>query len=340
MLAFPQFDVNWLALPEGHHRRKEWVQAMAEVTLTWLNDGGSVDIWLKHYQLVRQYALQSAWVHYIPEQILPHLQYIRFGSGGRGEDSLYSDLDYAIVTTGRVNREDVFEALHRFVRGMVDFGFPPCQGFVMGTNPRWIGSIVDWKRRIEQYLNYPDWENVRYLCMMIDGCPLFNFEAWGSIASLAYEGIRNSPFICWEMAHLGIHNTVPLSRFGHVQTERIEDVEYFQIKEGLINPVVHAVRLLAIVYQVQHLNTRERFMALVTGGQLAEDLASRVQLALTYGWQLRLRTQATDVLRGTVPTDKIAWSTLTEAERTLTIQHLRAVRELERFVHRMFRKPR
>ncbi|GMA63891.1 DUF294 nucleotidyltransferase-like domain-containing protein [Alicyclobacillus fastidiosus] len=340
MVAFPPFDRTWLAVPEGQRRRREWLEAVAEVSLAWFLEGKSIEAWLDAFQPIREQALKLGWSYYLPEEIRTHLHYIRFGSGGRGEDLIYSDLDYAIVTTGSVDAATVMDYLHDFIRGMNDFGFPPCQGFVMGTNPRWIGSTEDFARRIHQYLAYPDWENTRYLFMVVDGRPLFSFDGWSEISDLARNGICNSPFIRWEMAHLGIHKTVSLSLLGHVQTERVDDVEVLPIKEGLISPIIHSIRLLALTYRIGQLGTGERLKELERGGWLAPSLVSRVQRALAFGWKLRVMAQIRDALGKGSHKEHVLWSALSEDERVLAAQHLHTARELERLVHRTFRKPR
>src|SRR5579875_3763851 len=246
MIPFPHPDPAWLTEQSAQTQRKIWLASLLDISKKWLMEGGDVLVWLEEFQRLRESMLHLGWQAYLPESLRNHLHYIRFGSAGRGEDLHGSDLDYAIVTDCQVNAEQVNEHLYDFTRGMGELGFPPCKGHVMGTNPRWIGSIADWRARIDEYFAYPSWENSRYLFMMVDGRPLGSFADWPGLVEIVTDRIRSSPFICWEMAHLGIHRTVSLDLLGNIKLQRARQSEYISVKDGLLSPIIHSTRLLTV----------------------------------------------------------------------------------------------
>ncbi len=341
MIPFPKLDLAQLMTNDGQSYRQVWKQSIVDVSKKWFTEGGDIQIWLDEFQKSREAALQVGWQLHVPDPIRKHLHYIRFGSAGRGEDLLASDLDYVIVTDGDMESALVSSHLHSFIRGMEELGFPPCKGFVMGTNPRWIGSPEEWKKRIDHYFAFPSWENVRYLFMMMDGRPL-NVEVspWTSIAEKVMDGIQNSSFICWEMAHLGIYKTVALNLLGRVKTRRLHQGEQIDFKDGFLNPMIHSIRLLAVSEGFAAVSTLHRLNWLESQGVLSLELASHIRFALEFGWKLRVCRQIQDMDGFSQPREFIVWGEMLPSQQKEILIHLETAKTLERMIHRKFRKPR
>ncbi|OFW82024.1 MAG: hypothetical protein A2201_03945 [Alicyclobacillus sp. RIFOXYA1_FULL_53_8] len=281
------------------------------------------------------------WQQQIPQNLRDGMEYIVLGSGGRGEDFLHSDLDHAVVLAPSLAPEDVGPFLSNFIGRMQNFGYPLCQGFVMSTNPRWIGTTLEWQTRIQGYFDFPDWENARYLFMTLDGVPLSaSSRTWTEIVDPVWQGVRESPFICWEMAHLGIHRTVALDVFGHLRKVSGSRGEAVNIKDGYLNPMVHSIRLLAIVNGCSHTSTLDRMKCLAEQGVFPESWLARIESALEFGWAIRLAAQVADLRSERPVSDCIHLGELDSKQKEQLVHHLETAKQLERWVHRRFTKPR
>ncbi|MFD1677375.1 putative nucleotidyltransferase substrate binding domain-containing protein [Alicyclobacillus fodiniaquatilis] len=339
MISFPELNFADFAAEDRFARHKIWLHAVIETSQSWFTQGGSLQDWIDAFQIQREQLLRLGWTAYVPEDIRKHVHYIRFGSAARGEDLLGSDLDYALITDGEIETDEATRYLEQFIQGMHGLGFQPCQGFVMGTNPRWIGTEEAWKKRIDQYFSFPNWQHARYLFIMADSRPLYQeTTVWANIAENVCAGIRKSSFICWEMAHLGIHKSVAIDLRGQVKTKTVHGHQYFDVKAGLLNPIVHSVRLLALREGVHALPTQDRLHALQSMCVLSEELASNIRSALHFGWRLRLFQHLEDLAKEQPPQDLVCWNTLSEPYRQEANLHVQTAKRLERLVHRTFRK--
>ncbi|GLV13200.1 hypothetical protein Heshes_08840 [Alicyclobacillus hesperidum] len=295
--------------------------------------------WLHAYQQQREQLLAFGWQTFVPDSIRRGLTYIRLGSAARGEDLPHSDLDFAIVSDGTVSFAQAVGPLQQFVRTMTALGFQPCRGNVMGPNPRWFGTPADWYSRIEQYYAFPDWKSARYLFMAMDATPLSPCEPWQGITVTVRSLLAASPFFLWQMAHLGIRRTVGLHPFGRVKWQAAAEGEFFDVKEQLLAPIVHAIRLLAIAGDVQAVATMARVEELTQAKMMEPVFAAAVRDALWFGWRLRARLHAQAARSGT-NAERMEKGRMPQAWRDCLQVHLRTAKRLEQLVCRRFRKPR
>ena len=323
--------------------RQAWFENVVEQSRDFLASEGDLITWMFAFQDLRKTLLQESWQHLMPASMRESLTYIRFGSTAREEDLLVSDLDFAIVSSGNYPVQTAKTKLSDFIKFMASFGFPPCKGFVMGTNPRWFGTVDAWKKRIAYYAHYPTWENARYLFIMMDGNPLYQQAdtLWHSISTSAREAIRSSSFICWEMAHLGIHKTVVLDSLAHVKTDRIDSQMIFRMKDGLLNPILHSLRLLCVSRGSDALRTSDRLDFLVNAKIIDETWRQQIWSAIQYGWRLRLLAQLKQISNHLPLSEDVydvtGWR---DSDWQLATTHLQTAKALERYIHKGFPKPR
>lgn len=325
MIFRPSPQAEWL-LNDLERNAHLMLLDIAHATRCWFETGGDVRGWMDAFQRLRLDILRMVWFHVIPEMYRESVQYIRLGSSARNEDLIGSDLDFAIITDNSAVAIDILPDLHRFVQTMERCGFPACQGMVTGINPRWRGPLEEWLDRTESYFAFPDWTSARYLFILLDGLPL-NGEnrAWTSLSSRVFEGVRSSPFMCWEMAHLGIHNTVFKPPRKHWWGNQKESINTFPAKTGLLTPIIHAIRLFAVHHGCTALSTCDRLAALESSGVLSSAFVQSIQAALEYGWKQRIY-QAVGIV---------------EHESLQHVStHVQTAKALERLVHQKFRKPR
>ena len=93
------------------------------------------------------------------------------GSEGRREQFLATDQDNAIVFDDSDSPDDAsyFEEFgRRFVRALVDIGFPPCPHAVTVDNPLWRQSLPAWRENVAGMLRVVDADAVLRLAQLAD----------------------------------------------------------------------------------------------------------------------------------------------------------------------------
>ena len=93
--------------------------------------------------------------------------WVSLGSQARHELTLGSDQDHAIVRAG--GPDDYYAALAEDVTaGLERCGYARCDGDVMATNPRWRGTIEEWRREFAHWLDQPTPESILHAGIFFD----------------------------------------------------------------------------------------------------------------------------------------------------------------------------
>ncbi|MBN9423666.1 MAG: CBS domain-containing protein, partial [Candidatus Accumulibacter sp.] len=107
--------------------------------------------------------------------------FVVLGSEGRGEQTLSTDQDNAIVYADDLGADAIarIEAFsHALIEGLIAIGVPPCPGGIMARNAEWRRSLGEWRSQLDRWLMAPTPENI-IACgtfvdiRTIDGDPAF-----------------------------------------------------------------------------------------------------------------------------------------------------------------------
>ncbi len=231
------------------------------------------------------------------------MEYVRnepllLGSGARGEQLLFSDQDHALIyeidqdmPLSSLDWDAYFSQIgHVYAALLHELGYPLCSGNVMMSNPRWRGETRKWTASIQEYWEYPDWENIRFLLIASEARPILSdHDLFSSIRQSITNHIANSPYICWKIADQLITERVPGMKSSH-RRQPFKDVEN-AVKERLYTPLVNGVRLWAVYEQIDAVSTFDRIERLQKNGVWSEAFASDVASALRVALTMRLREQ-------------------------------------------------
>jgi CBS domain-containing protein len=204
--------------------------------------------------------------------------FILFGSGGRSEQTLWSDQDNGFIyedsnTYSAEELESYFTELAACILGGLEvLGYPPCQGGVTASNVLWRKSYSAYSHMMLDWFKAPDWENVRYLLILADMRGIYgdaNLVAKFKNEFNAY--IKNDPLILHALLSNTLHHKVSLGIFGQLITERYgEDAGGVDIKYGAYIPLVNGIRLLAIGAGIEASSTLERLNSLIAANIIPE----------------------------------------------------------------------
>ncbi|MGG1551398.1 DUF294 nucleotidyltransferase-like domain-containing protein [Paenibacillus ferrarius] len=272
----------------------------------------------------------------------PPVEYAFFllGSGGRSEQTLWSDQDNGLIYEGSETYpqealEGYFSRLVSLIlHGLDVLGYPPCEGNVVSSNPQWRKSEEDYRAMAMEWLLDPNWENMRYLLIVADirciyGAP----RLVERLKSMMLTYIAEHPTILDNLLSNTLRHKISLGIFGQLITERYgEDAGGFDIKYGAYIPIVNGIRLLAIQAGIAESSTMTRIRMLREQGVVAEPLTREWETA--FGTAIRLRNATPFQLEEEKYTTRgrLTAEQLTKETRQMLKHCLRTGVELQKYV--------
>lgn len=234
----------------------------------------------------------------------PPLPYalVLFGSGGRREQTLWSDQDSGLIyeepeASMKETADVFFKRLGtEIVKVLFQLGYPPCEGDVMCSNPAWVQSAGGWYDTINAWLDEPNWENIRYTLIIADSRCISGDQRLGeSLKRLLLDRVASDRRLLVHMLRNTLRRKVSLGVLGNLIPERFgEDMGGIDIKYGAYIPMVNGIRLLAISHGISLSNTLDRIAAMEEQG--AEDSEAIGQWRQAVVTVLKLRSLTTSKL--------------------------------------------
>jgi len=223
----------------------------------------------------------------IPADMQPHVCLVVMGSEGRGEQVMKTDQDNAVIHRDGLVWPEMQETLNHFSRTLIEFGFPPCPGNIMVSNPDWVKPLGEWTQMLGNWAESCDGDSLMNLAIAVDAKPVAGNPAiFKASRNWFMRYLRNNDVFFSHFARACIEFDTPLTFFGNLKEKGQLD-----IKKGGIFPIVHGVRTLAIEHKIKATNTFKRIEALVELGQMKEKHGRDMSEALGLFIQLRLRQQ-------------------------------------------------
>ena len=258
------------------------------------------------------------------------------GSSGRGENFLGPDQDNGFVLAeypeserGRV--EGFFiELAERMTQDLHQIGFPLCRGHVMATNPLWRKTLPEWRAQLRYWLKKPSAATLRLSDIFFDFRCVRGAGGLTDIlrAEVTEQVPRQHRFLA-AMQRVQEDHRVALGLFGRLTAdENYRHRDQLNLKYHALVPLVEAARLLALKDGIVDLSTSRRISALYQRGRLDSDEHQYLQMALTHLVGLLLREQVARAKADQEVTTYIPLSSLSQHERDLTVEYLKAITRL------------
>jgi len=225
--------------------------------------------------------------------------FLLFGSGGRSEQTLWSDQDNGLVYADpqseaeRQAAETYYPRLADAIYTLLlSAGYPPCSGGVICTNGRWLKPLSAYRSMLLDWFGEPDWEHVRYLLITADLRAIYGDTSLADqIMDVFHQYLADKPEMLEYLLRNTLHHKVSIGLFGQLIKERYgEDAGGVDIKYGAYIPIVNGVRLLALEAGSRCTSTEERIRSLVLSQALEEELGDDFMEALAVALKLRSMT--------------------------------------------------
>ncbi len=268
--------------------------------------------------------------------------FVVLGSQGRGEQTLATDQDNALILPDDASDEEIAAWAaygERLSQGLLEVGFPPCPGNIMTRNPSWRRRLREWKEQIHRWVSVPTPEHVMYAAMFADARTLLgNDELTQEVIGYYYELAQREPLFLARMAQNTVRFAPPLGWFGRIKTQRLGEVAAgIDIKKAGIFALTDGTRLLAIQHRALAGNTFERLEALRDHAVLHPRDSSDFIAAFAFLSQLRLAFQLRQWENGQSPSNIIDVKGLSRLQRAELRAALQTVKRFQALLRLQFK---
>jgi CBS domain-containing protein len=213
------------------------------------------------------------------------------GSEGRGEQTVRTDQDNALILAAPVDQA-VLEAFRQeFTAAFESFGFAACPGNVMVRNPLWSQTLDDYTATFHRWVAMPDEHAHMNVAILYDAAPVAG-DAGLLVKAKAelIETVRGRSAFMVHFARAIDAFPMPIG-FFHQLVTRDGQGDAVDLKKGGIFPIVHGVRSLALERGLTETNTARRIHHLVEIGIFSRDFGRELTQSLYFLMTLRLDSQ-------------------------------------------------
>lgn len=268
--------------------------------------------------------------------------YLALGSEGRGEQTLRTDQDSAMVYADDISAAELEQCV-RFAERMVEalefVGVPRCPGNTMASNPQWRHSLAEWQQMLNQWIATPLAENMVNFGMFQDfrtihGDIRLEEQLHKHIHALVRRNNLFFPYVAKNIVRF----PAPLGMFGRIRLERRgPNRGKVDLKKSGIFAITEGVSLLALEHNVDQGTTWDKLDALGNLGVLSPKDSETISEAFTHLVNFRLQLQLRDITAGNRPSNGIDPLMLPEKSRNQLREALRGVNQLLRFIRDHYR---
>jgi len=276
------------------------------------------------------------WQLLAPQELIANSCLVVMGSEGRGEQILKTDQDNALLLRDGFDFTGLDEVARRFNAALADFGYPPCPGDIMLTNPQWRQPLAAFRETIRDWLYGADAQGLVHLAIFFDAL------AVAGDADLLREArdyldtilAADDAFLA-RFASAADQFTEPGNWWTRLTARREEPL--LDLKKLGTFPIVHGVRALALKHHVRSLGTAARLRGLVDGQHFENELARDLLDALHFLMALKLKHQLHQREIGQPASNLVQPSALGTLERERLTDSLAIIKRFREYLQLHFR---
>ena len=259
------------------------------------------------------------WALLAPPDLVQNSCLLVMGSEGRGEQILKTDQDNALLLREGYQHADLDEVTRKFSDALLTFGYPPCPGNIMVTNPLWCQSLATFRETVGHWLYGSDPEGAMHLAIFMDaravaGDATLLANARDHALKLAIGSHTYLSRMASAIDQFSEPATNWWSRLAHLQ---MRQPETFDLKKIGTFPIVHGARVLALEHRLDALGTVERLQAManqyIVAPALVRDLIETLHMLMA----LKLRNNLRQMSLGQAVSNLVELSSLGTLDRDM-----------------------
>jgi CBS domain-containing protein len=260
-----------------------------------------------------------------------------FGSEGRGELTLKTDQDNAIIYEDKANEHrDAVRAYFlnfatRISTALDKIGIVFCEGELMAMNPKWTHSLSHWKRNYDAWISDASQETAMNYSTFFDCRAIYGeFSLLEDLKNYIGNLVEKAPerfFI--NLGHNALQFQPPLTFFRKIKTEEIDGEQQLNLKQTM-RPIVDLARVYALKYRIFETSTTTRIELLKKKGVFSEKEAQELTHAFDYMMSLRLENQTLSILdQNRKPKNFLKIKALTKVQQVTLIEIFKVIEEFQ-----------
>ncbi|MEO8250519.1 MAG: DUF294 nucleotidyltransferase-like domain-containing protein [Burkholderiales bacterium] len=277
------------------------------------------------------------WSLLAPPDLMANSCLLVMGSEGRGEQILKTDQDNALLLADGFEWGGLAELTERFTAALIEFGYPPCPGNIVVSNPLWRQPLSAFKDQISDWLRGSNADGPMNLSIFLDAAAV---AGDATLLGRAKEHLND----------MMAGSDVFLARFARAADQFAEpgwwsrltgllqhEEPLFDLKKLGTFPIVHGVRALALQRRIDALATTARLKALVAEGGLSAKLARDLTEALHFFMALKLKNNLRQRQAGERASNVVRLSDLGTLEGDQLKDALAIIRQFRQYLQHHFR---
>ncbi len=305
-----------------------------------LHGGGvKVEVIAGMVRVLNAQVFARLWSFVAPAELVAHSCLLVMGSEGRGEQILKTDQDNALLLRDGFESPGLAQVTQAFNQALIEFGWPPCPGNIMLTNPLWCAPLASFRERVRGWIYGGDAEGPMHLAIFMDAAVVAGDDTLlQQVRKFVHDILPdNQAFLARFAGAVEQFQEPAAGWWARLTGQRGRDGAPFDLKKLGIFPIVHGVRSLALQSRVTGLSTSERLRALVDAGQLDAELARDLLEALHFLMGLRLKNHLVQRQLGQPASNLVRLSALSTLERDRLQDTLGIVKRLRQHLQQHFK---
>jgi CBS domain-containing protein len=258
--------------------------------------------------------MERLWSLLAPAELVANSCLLVMGSEGRGEQILKTDQDNALLLRDGYDLPQLAEIAARFNEALAQFGYPPCPGGIMLTNPLWRGSVARFRETLRDWIYGADPLGAMNLAIFFDAAPVAgDATLLQDLRQHLDRILAGGDAFLARFAAAADQFDEPQSLWTRLTSR--SDEQPLDLKKLGTFPIVHGVRALCLQHGVREPGTAQRLRRLVERELLEADLGRDLLEALHFLMALKLRHQLRQRATGQTPGNLVQPSALSTMER-------------------------
>ena len=300
--------------------------------------GTKVDMIARLVQELNAKLFERAWQLIAPADLVANSCLFVMGSEGRGEQLLKTDQDNALVLRdGYACPVDLADLCSKFSDALADFGYPPCPGNIMVSNPEWRHSVTEFSQTARLWWMTASADSVMALAIFLDAHAVCGDRTLlEQVRTAVFEMTADNDATLARFA-------APMNAFGggggwwsHLPFLGDPGKETLDVKKAGTFPLVHGLRSLALAHGIKATSTQDRALALVAAGKVPEKMAGDLIDSLHFFMGLKLKIGLQKLETGHAASDAIQVDKLSSLDRDLLKDTLVVVRQFKTLLNQRF----
>ncbi len=264
----------------------------------------------------------------VPLQLQKNACFIVMGSEGRNEQIVKTDQDNALIIKNNIDIEQYRPYMQKMTETLIDFGYPPCEGNIMVSNPFWCKNVKDYHNETARWIEAPDMQNYMDLAIFFDSFAVAgDKDLLINLKDNLFNKLHNKSVFMAYFAKATLTFDTPTTVASFMtKTHNID------IKKVGIFPIVQGIRSLALREKIRETTTIKRIKILQDKKILENNMANELIEAFDVLCTLRLKAQLEQILNKQKINNEIDTHSLSKIERDLLKDSLKIVIAFKKFI--------